>query len=404
MRSFRLLSCCTALLAVTATACFDWNSYDPRLVTGSAGAGGEGLQGGGGSGGGSEGGSGGGSEGGSGGGVPDCQGDEFECLPDGTAQQCDTGSWLSLGSCPLGCDATTKACRVPSNVDADQVGAGSGIVEVDAGGSGLSFNTDTGEIMSGAQVFRPAGEGLDATTGIAFSTHEQGMTEPGLGVFSMGALDVKVGAVLDGHGSNALVLVVDGDVQIDGLVTVAASDDVGGPGGYPGGAVDNQGDGPCAGLVGGGSYPGNPGNNCTSGGGGAGYAALGGSGATCTCAMPDDHAPGAGGPATCGTSELVPLIGGHGGAGSASTPSSNSQPGLGGGGGGALQITAAGTITVGATGGINAGGGGGRESEEAGGSGGGSGGAVLLEAPVVVTAAGAVLAANGGGGGAGDCN
>lgn len=381
------------LLAFGATACFDWDSYDPRLVStatgGGDGAGGQGLEGGGGI-------------GGSGGSGPECTGTEFECLPDGTAQVCDGGTWQSLGACPLGCDEGAGQCMVPSNVDAESVGAGNGDVVLQPGGSGVVYDTDTGEISEDGQIIRPAGEGLDSASGIAFAVHDQGGDAPGLGVFSMGSLTVPDGATLIGQGANALVLAVDGDVQIDGIVSVTATDEVGGPGGSAGGAVGTAGSGDCGGQPGTGSYPG---DNCTSGGGGAGYSATGGPGGDSVCAAPDDHTGGPGGAATCGTPALVPLLGGSGGAGGTEAVGGpDSTPGPGGGGGGALQITAAGAIVISATGGINAGGAGGAGSDQAGGAGGGAGGAVLLEAPVVSVAVGAVLAANGGGGGGGDCN
>ncbi len=117
----------------------------------------------------------------------------------------------------------------------DKVGEGTGDAVVPSGGDDVTLDTDTGEILMGSSVIRAAGEGLDESTGIAFSTVAQGSSEPGLGVFSMGSLDVEAGAVLRGVGNNALVLLVGGNVQIDGLVTVATEDDTAGPGGYAGG-------------------------------------------------------------------------------------------------------------------------------------------------------------------------
>lgn len=380
------------------SGCFDWDAYEPGQATGgtggAAGTGGQGLAGG-------SGGTGGGT-GGTGGGEPSCTGDTFECLPDGSARECVGGTWQSLGSCPLGCNAGVRECQVPSNVDPESVGEGDGDVSVAAGGDDTVFNTDTGEIRAGTSVIRPAGEGLDAGSGIAFSIQAQGAGEPGLGVFSMGSLTVADAAVLRGEGDNALVLAVEGNAQIDGLVSVVAEGAEAGPGGFDGGAAGADGTGPCPGIMGTGHAIG---HYCTSGGGGAGRGATGGSGGNCTCTAPDDFAGGDGGQ-VCGTPELIPLVGGSSGAGgtpAASAIDPPTQPGVGGGGGGALQITAAGTITVSGTGGINAGGGGGGESISAGGTGGGAGGAVLLEAPVVTVATGAILAANGGGGGGGDC-
>ncbi|MBW2457595.1 MAG: hypothetical protein JRI68_24025, partial [Deltaproteobacteria bacterium] len=300
---------------------------------------------------------------------------------------------------PLGCDEPSGLCHVPSNVAPQTVGEGTGTVDVAPGGMGMTFDTDTGEITTGMSVIRPAGEGLDANTGIAFSSTLQGTGEPALGVFSMGSLTVQSGAVLHGVGKSALVLVVDGAVQIDGLVSVAAEGIQPGPGGFTGGQPGTVGNGPCPGQPGDGAAVG---HYCTSGSGGAGYAGLGGPGGACNCVTPDDYAAGVGGP-VCGTAELIPLLGGSGGAGGSIAQGGPSTPGGGGPGGGALQITAAGTLIISGTGQINAGAEGGRQGTNGGGSGAGAGGAMLLEAPTVTVSVGAVLAANGGGGGGGDC-
>lgn len=131
------------------------------------------------------------------------------------------------------------------------------------------------------------------------------------------------------------------------------------------------------------------------GGGGAGTAlAAGGGGAYCGAGgagAVESGNPSANG-APFGKPEITPLVGGSsGGAGD----------GLPGSGGGAVQLVAGTSITIAASGLIQAGGGGGAfggiSGQEAGG--GGAGGSILLES-VAVTVAG-TLAANGGGGGAG---
>ncbi|WP_394850123.1 hypothetical protein LZC95_22030 [Pendulispora brunnea] len=97
-----------------------------------------------------------------------------------------------------------------------------------------------------------------------------------------------------------------------------------------------------------------------------------------------------------GNATLTPLVGGSsGGAGAIVS---------GGAGGGAIQLVAANSIAIGASGTINVGGGGGARSgadddSKDQSSGGGSGGAILLEAGQVDIAG--ILAANGGGGGGG---
>lgn len=424
MRGIRsgTLCCAAVLVAFGTTACFGWDAYDPRLVeeggsgaggTGAAGGqggsgatGGTGAQGGAAGSGGQAGGETGGT-GGSGGSEP-CEGTTFECSPDGTARVCDDGTWQELGVCALGCDVSARACRTPSNVPADWIDDGTAELTVSSGTT-LALNTQSGEILSGTDVVRPAGQGLDAGSGIAFHVQSQGTDAPALGVFSFASLEVADGGVMRGTGSNALALLVDGNVQVNGWISVAASGITGGAGGHAGGAAGANGHGNCAGQVGQGTWPGT-GNEvgCTSGSGGAGYGGVGGPGGACVCPDPDAVAGGLGGPATCGTDELVPLLGGSGGAGGTLPGAGPSVAGVGGGGGGALQISAAGSLTVGSTGRIDANGAGGAGTlggtGAAGGAGGGSGGALLLEAPVVTVAVNGVLAANGGGGGAGDCN
>lgn len=337
--------------------------------------------------------------------VPDqpipCPTAGFECLSDHTARECVGGVWQSLGSCPLGCEASTKECRVPSNVNADQVGKGSGTLDLTGAGTPVTIDTDTGAITGPSSTIRPAGTGLDAASGIHYAQGVQsGAGVPGLGVFSLDKLAVPDGSTLVGVGARALVLLATDTVTIDGIIDITGAEKVPGPGGFAGGGAGAPGQGPGGGGTTSGSTTG---AYCIGGGGGGGHGGAGGAGGTSVCSAPDNFAGGAGG-STNGNTELVPLRGGSGGAGSiAPNGATGSSPGSGGGGGGALQITAGAAITVGPTGGINAGGGGGGQSVSASGAGGGAGGAILLEAPVVTVASGAVLAANGGGGGGGDC-
>jgi len=323
---------------------------------------------------------------------------EVECLPDGSARQCVGGLWQLLGSCPLGCSATEKACRVPSNVEADLMGKGTGEHATTAANP-LTIDTDTGAIAGANTVIRPAGTGLDAASGIYFDTVAQGSGQPGLGVFVLKKLTVIADTTLEATGSRALAILASDTVTIDGIIDVSGAVQTAGPGGFAGGAPDGNGLGPGGGKgTTGSTYS----HYCIGGGGGGGHGGAGGAGGTSTCAAPNNFAGGAGGSAG-GNDTLVPLVGGSGGAGGVEpTGSTNSTPGSGGGGGGAIQIVAT-AIVVGAKGGINGGGGGGGESINAGGTGGGAGGAILLEAAVVTVAVGGVLAANGGGGGGGDC-
>lgn len=291
-------------------------------------------------------------------------------------------------------------CYVPSNVSA-------GLLIPSLGGLALTgaitVDTDTGEIVDDAQnVIRPAVTGLDPKSGIAYEREAQSDgTE--LGVFVARAIQLGKGATLRGVGTRPLVLLAAQTVLLEGVIDVGSVDEKAGPGGFDGGAPGQPGSGACAGQTGQGTVIDST-NYCNSGAGGGGHGGKGGQGGDCTCAAPDNFPGGDGGADTCGTLALVPLVGGSGGGGGTKTAASTkSSPGPGGGGGGAIQISAGVAITLGSTGGINAGGGPGGGCTAAGGAGGGAGGAILLEAPDVSLGNGSVLAANGGGGGGADC-
>lgn len=334
---------------------------------------------------------------------PECIDGEFQCV-DVTARVCEDGAFQTISACPLGCNESTRECRVPSNVPDDvlnDLGVDLGDLLIDETDTTVLFDTETGSITAGAHVIRGPIEGRDDTTGTVFRRAEQGEGSPGLGIFGVGDFTVAEDVTVEVLGDGALIVVATNIARIDGLVSVAADGQLGGPGGFSGGDPDAPGLGDCGGQVGAGS---NEGSHCTSGGGGGGFGGDGGSGGDCTCEHPNDFPGGLGGLGGCGTSELVPLVGGSGGAGGAgAVGSSDTYPGTGGGGGGAFQISARERIELGPTGGLTAGGGGGEGGDAASGAGGGAGGALLVEAATVVVADGAVLAANGGGGGGGDC-
>lgn len=178
------------------------------------------------------------------------------------------------------------------------------------------------------------------------------------------------------HPSGApIVWLVSGDATINGFVRVeGSSGNIGGaagPGGFPGGTFNpkSRGYGP-----GGGGFPG------VSRGSGGSYGTHGASVSGSTVYPP------------YGNEQVIPLIGGSGGA-----PSASGAANLGGGGGGgAILIAASGTLTVDGT--IRAAGGNGYASSPNS-SGGGSGGAVRL---LATTLAGTgSLEAYGGSGGSG---
>lgn len=202
---------------------------------------------------------------------------------------------------------------------------------------------------------------------------------PNVTVVRLQGLTVTNGHVLQFTGSRPVVLLVAGDVTIDsgGLIDVGASGLTNGPGGLD---CMTQANG--LGLVStSGGY----------GGGGGGFGTAGGQGGYNTVN---------GGDAQSGIT-LAPLRGGCRGGNS-----SSSATGVGG-AGGAIEISASGTITIGATSaaGISAGGGGAPAAlagSAVGGNGGGSGGGILLVSPVVATfGTNGALFANGGAGSSG---
>ena len=235
---------------------------------------------------------------------------------------------------------------------------------------------------------------------------EQRAPAPAIAVFSFARIELSAGSRLTVIGARALALLACDTVDLGGIVDVSAATTQapvdmarGGPGGYHGGSKGLPGHGPGAGAVGEGADTSNGMQSAGSGGGAFGGA--GGSGGPFT-----GQVAGAGG-SSCGTTSLVPLLGGSGGAGQvvvAGYGPDGDHPGPGGGGGGAVQITAGTRLTIRRGGGVKAAGGGGGETGNGGGGGGGAGGAILIEAPAIAIESGAILAANGGGGAAGDCS
>lgn len=189
-------------------------------------------------------------------------------------------------------------------------------------------------------------------------------------------------------GARPLLLSVAGDATIAGSIDVSADRATPGPGG----------DVSCAGGAGpvGNDSDGSD-RTAGSGGGGGGFGTAGGAGGSGT----GDCCAAAAGGAIEGDDSLAPLRGGcSGGRGGVGGHNGDSGA-LEGGGGGALQLSAAGLLTV--SGSIDASGGGGTNGTDCdGGGGGGSGGAILLEAETLDVQATAWLTANGGGGAGGN--
>lgn len=320
----------------------------------------------------------------------------LESCTDGRLRRCapDGSGWEEV-VCAFGCVPDELRCLqlAPANVTDDTLlDRGTTPFGLDAGARAV-FDTGTGEIVvyggTGTDVLVVRPPGVGTLAGIPFTVEDQGSDAAGLGTWVFSQLAVTRGATVYATGPNAMVLLVGGDVSIDGVIDVGGvPDDLGGgrgPAAGAGGASEEPGQGA------GGGRPGRSlGWNEDPGAGGGGYGGRGGKGGDTTMA------PGGSGGTSWGVPELCPLLGGSGGGGSG---------GRGGAGGGALQISAAGRLMIGEGGGITAGGRGGQGGQSTGGAGsgggggGGSGGAVLLEAAEVAIRGG--VACNGGGGGAG---
>jgi hypothetical protein len=240
------------------------------------------------------------------------------------------------------------------------------------------------------------GPGVAGGTGdVTFAASPQVPSGPELAILHVGDWTVAEGVIVRVVGDRPLVVLSSGNVELRGRIDAGAHGQTPGPGG----GEPGQGEGAGAEGVHVDAF-------LDAGGGGAGHATLGARGGLGCDQSCSDAVVAAGGPggATYGDPAVTVLTGGSGGGTGASGASSGTPcaPGIGGAGGGAVQLYAAGTITITAGGGISTGGGGGGGSlanlcSDAGGGGGGSGGAVYLQAARIELAG--VLAANGGGGG-----
>jgi hypothetical protein len=296
--------------------------------------------------------------------------------------------------CALGCNAEADPLRCyqvdPSNFEQDYLCENA----YDAVLSGeVVIDTDNRSITG----IQPAY--------IVFFYVDQDSPAKELGVFSFNSITILPGANVTVVGDRALALAACTDVTIDGVIDASAAGQTGGPGGFDGGAVGEDGEGPAPGIA---AQPGTTDcpNLCSAGGGGGSFGSDAGDGGAVSCRMNNGLVEMTGGEDGDGHGRdtLVPLIGGCGGAGGTPvTGVGSSRPGTGGGGGGAIQIVAGGLLTIGPAAGIVAAGAGGGETISGGGAGGGAGGGILIEAAHVELADGAFLTANGGGGGGGDC-
>lgn len=268
---------------------------------------------------------------------------------------CDAGAGLGAATCDsmFNCNLTPTSLfpYTPSNFTEAQLPADGGVaLRVDAG---ATLNSDT-----------PSYSGPGGMPPFTVITPPGG--SPTL-LVRVSSLTVDNMAVLNITGARPVIFAVTGDITINGGIRARNSDP----------ALAACGDGA-------------PGDATTIGGGGGGFGSAGGKGGGATAVAGD------GGIAN-GVPSLEPLRGGCSG-GTASTT-------VGGAGGGAIQLSAAGTLTVnGVVTAPGRGGAGNSANDNNGGGGGGSGGGLLLEGAIISVTAAARLTANGGGGGAGSDN
>jgi len=263
------------------------------------------------------------------------------------------GSAEVSASCPLGCDMTNVRCNdvAPSNGLAPYLDMTPSQPAL-ALGTMATVNTDDGTIQ------------VDGQPVVALSYSVAQAAAPTIRVFVVKSLTASKVTVT---GKNALAIVSNGDIKIDGTFAASASSNIPGAGGFnDGGCVGGVG-----GTVAGGAIAGN---------GGGGFGNPGAAGGTAVNSNGTATA-GAGGAVT-GNATLVPLRGG--------CNSGTEGASLFGGGGGAIQLVSRTKISIG---GVLA-------ANGASASGGGSGGGILLEAPAIAVTGNVV--ANGGAG-AGGC-
>jgi hypothetical protein len=316
----------------------------------------------------------------------DSKSDNSNCGGCGSAFACRVGATCQSGVCTGGgSDAEARqeaSCTnvdlPPSvNVDATQWSfdsspnwncTASGTTTITASTTGASIGGDT---CGGSAT-------LDFSNNVAQTTGG-----PNVLVIRLKGLTVTSSHIVQLAGDEPVIFLVNGNVAIDaaGTIDASANGTTAGPGGN--GSV-------CGTSTGKGSMA------TSTGGGGGGFGTAGGYGAD------QNGNSGSAGGAVAASLNLRPLRGGcAGGSGANGTNPA-------GGGGGAFEISASGTISVGATGTayLSAAGGfspGATTSVPSNGSGGaGSGGGVLLVSPAAATFAhGSVVRVHGGGSGSG---
>jgi hypothetical protein len=206
-------------------------------------------------------------------------------------------------------------------------------------------------------------------------------------LLAFAGLTIDTGATFSLHGDRPVILAVRGNVDVRGTIDASSRNnfgitaDVVGPGASWAGCGTGSG--------GNGTFASNRGG----GGGGGAFASVGAAGGNVNGSV----GAGAAGVVN-GTPTLIPLRGGCSGGAGADNGGPQTNGGM---GGGAVQISAAGTLTLSGVVHACGSGGGGSTVDNGGGGGGGSGGAILLEGGAVSIAMSSLLLTNGGGGGEG---
>lgn len=280
------------------------------------------------------------------------------------------GSACPFGLCGAdgGCVASSAYSYPPSNFDPNQVPDASIAPATAFANCTVEFDTTTNTSRDGGWC------GQVRPTPFVF-TQDGGVSTT---VLAMASFDLATNSTLLFTGSRPVILAVYGQAGIHGVIDGRSLGTTRtGPGGNWSGC----------GLMNGGDAAN------SAGGGGAGFGTGGARGGS----------PGAGDAGVANVNQMLqPLTGGC--LGGRGHDSSNRLFALGGFGGGAIQISAAGLMTVDGT--ISTSGGGGQGGlsgavDHNGGGGGGSGGAILLEAQQLSLISNARLTCNGGAGGGG---
>lgn len=333
----------------------------------------------------------------------------------------DGGSLVTckgIEPCNLGCDVPSGRCKTIAASGAagtvDATGADAAIV-LD-GKDTYWFDTSTGIIGKRDESGTPVGAPLRAggggvVSGIGFASVAQSDGSK-IGVWVFRSLTIAKDAVLKVFGSDAIALIAQGDLVVDGTVSVRGdcARGIAGPG-----AAD-----PTSARTGkpGESKNTNPGFKfICGGGGGGGNGTAGGDGGWASGTNPENTTVQAlgGEHGTPRDKTLIddPLLVGGGAGANGGNGTGGTTIASGGVGGGAVQLVASGTLTI--SGLVDAGGCGGVRGYAGtppintqrcrGAGGGGAGGTIFLEASAIhIVTTGRVLANGGGGGGGSTSN